>query len=439
MLLFKNSDRKKYLSRYGLPNFDTAFGSTGKYPGKNFEVIDTIRFIAMCSIVWGHCNLGSETTTYHSLADAVLQSVVLQMGKIGTIIFFLISGFLIAPKIEHYTPLKFLRLRFKSTILPWLVFVVIFILLNLVNSPALKSAMRYGDLKQVLLINADIAKNSIFYFAYWFIVVFVISAVTLILLKKYANTLRMGLILGMLTLFYSVNLHYGWISVHHTKAFLGYAFFMWLGMQISRHDQKFIYLLNGTPWFMLIGGFTVSIFIACLEGFHLSRTGCADPYASIRLSNIICSLVAFGCLFKLGELSWVNKLEPRRLVYGIYLVHSILIYEMIVFYTKYFNNRYTVHGSLTLLVAEVVVFALILTASVVLVNIFNGKYTAAFYALLNSIPEKVNQLATKIAFNLNPARYVDKLSVQGAYRASRFALLIGLPCLSCFYFLSRFI
>src|SRR5471030_2786257 len=70
-------------------NFNTAAVNSNKNPGKNFEVIDTIRFIAMCSIVWGHCNLGSETTIYHSSTDIILQSIVLQMGKIGTIIFFL--------------------------------------------------------------------------------------------------------------------------------------------------------------------------------------------------------------------------------------------------------------------------------------------------------------------------------------------------------------
>ena len=418
-------------------NFNTAAVNSNKNPGKNFEVIDTIRFIAMCSIVWGHCNLGSETTIYHSSTDIILQSIVLQMGKIGTIIFFLISGFLIGPKIQSYTPLLFLKLRFKSTILPWLAFVVIFTLLNLVNSLPLNTAIHHGDLKQILLTNAEVAKNSIFYFAYWFIVVFVISAVVLITFKRYANTVWMGLVLGILTLFYSVNLHYGWISVHHTKAFLGYAFFMWLGIQISTHYQKFMRLLNNISWPLFIGGFVISMFIACSEGFYLSQTGCADPYASIRLSNIINSFIAFGCLFKLGKVSWINSLDPRRLVYGVYLLHSVLIYEMINFYTKYLNNKYVVHSSVTLLFAEVVAFVSILSTSIILVNAFSGKYTAAFYRELDSSLDKARQLAAQVAFSLNPANYINRLYVQGIYRVSRFALLIMLPCLSCFYFLSR--
>lgn len=407
----------------------------GKGMSENFTVIDTIRFIAMCSIVWGHCNLGSETTAYHNGLDVALQSAVLQLGKIGTIMFFLISGFLIAPKLESYTPFGFLRLRFKSTILPWLVFVVIFVLLNLVNSVALKTAMHNGNIKQVLLINAEVFKDSIFYFAYWFIIVFIISALILVIFRKHVHTVWIGCILGTLTLFYSVNLHYAWISVYHTKAFLGYAFFMWLGLQVNLRYRIFNRLLNNVGWPVFIICFVVSFIAACYEGFYLSQAGCADPYASIRLSNIINSVIAFAFLFKLGKIDRVNNLEPRKLVFGIYLLHNILIYEMISFYTRYFNNRYVVHSALTLLVVEIVAFLLIFSTSIVLVNALNGKYSAAFYRASSNARKGMEQLARQTIYILGPVKYTGLISMQNVYRVSRFALLIILPC---FYILLTF-
>ena len=53
----------------------------------DYEQIDTIRFITICFIVWGHCLLGWDQKTTNSLSEEILKSFVLQAGRIGTIIF----------------------------------------------------------------------------------------------------------------------------------------------------------------------------------------------------------------------------------------------------------------------------------------------------------------------------------------------------------------
>ncbi|MGZ3754448.1 MAG: acyltransferase family protein [Mucilaginibacter sp.] len=384
---------------------------------KDFKVIDTIRFLAICSIVWGHCNLGFETANFRPASSLIIQSIALQTGRIGTIIFFLISGFLIGPKIQSYTPFIFLKHRFKSTILPWLIFVILFSMIVLANSPTLKQAFLNRDFHKVLLINSNVVMASVFYFAYWFIVVFIISALVLIAFKRNLNNGWFGAALALITLFYSINLHYGWVSVHHTKAFLGYAFFMWLGIQLNRYYQLFVRLLHNTSWHLLIVLFAVSFLFACYEGFYLSKTGCADPYASIRLSNIFNSLIAFACLFKIGNIGWINRLEPRRVVYGVYLLHNILICVLINFYASYISNANTTPDAYRMLFTELIAFAFILTTSILLVNIYAGKYTAVFLNMFGSISNTTQLLTNQIILNIR------QLSLQPVYAAGIFVLL----------------
>lgn len=293
--------------------------------GIDFKVIDTLRFISICLIVWGHCGLGIEGEVFHSTAASAIQSFAIQLGKIGTIIFFLISGFLLGPKIQSFTVAGFFKSRLKSTIIPWLIFVLLFGLINITESNGLFNAISERNFTGVFSIVFAAFKNIIFYVAYWFIVVFFISVTVLILFKKYINTTWIGVSLGLITLFYCINLHYGFISAHHTKAFLGYAFFVWAGIQISRNYEKFSLLLKKTSWWFLITMIILTFVIACYEGMALTKIHCVDPYASIRFSNVLNTLFIFIALFKMGHVVLINKLNPRRNVYGIYLLHNVLL------------------------------------------------------------------------------------------------------------------
>jgi len=291
----------------------------------NFENIDTIRFICIGVIVWGHCSSEMRNLHFTNISAVLLQSFVIQIGKLGTVIFFLISGFLMQPRIQTYTPLEFLKSRLKPTILPWLYFVVLLDLLHLYEQGLLKNFIIEGKLDEGLIFFLETFKNIISYLAYWFIVVFLLSSLILILLRKHINNNWMGITLGLITLFYCVNLYFGWISVHHTKAFLGYALFMWAGMQIRRHYDKFSLFINKVAWWKLIAAFLFSFLLASYEGILLTEMQCVDPYASIRASNILNSAILFLCLFKIGPVAAINALNPRKTVYGIYLLHTVLL------------------------------------------------------------------------------------------------------------------
>jgi len=398
------------------------------------HTIDTIRFLAMCSVVWGHCNMGLETNTYSETYDIIARSVILQIGKIGTILFFLISGYLMGPKIHQYTIRGFLKTRLSSTVLPWFLSLSVFCLLTLINEPHFAGALGNGDLKQASLMISMIFKNSVFHFAYWFIIVFLISSVLLVSLKKYVLKPWLGMLLAAITLFYCVNLHYAWISTYHTKAFLGYAFFMWLGVQLKANHKRSIAFLENTSWGLLIAAFILSFIFSCAEGIILSKGNCADPYASIRISNIINSLISFACLFKLGKIKMIGKLEPRKNAYRIYLLHSILIYVVTILYYNYLPQAHINPSISRLFLVEILVFALILSSSQLLASKMRMShikhYQEKLIYLMAIIYEKLNhQLLIIRNFSLSYKFH----SLTNAIRLRKAITRVLIPIVSLLY------
>jgi hypothetical protein len=400
-------------------------GLTKNSGGKlNFEVIDTIRFIAMLSIVWGHCSLGAENSVYTNTTETVLQSIILQIGKLGTIVFFLISGFLMEPKLAKHTPWGFVKLRFKSIILPWMISVVVLAFLTIATDSATKVAYQLHHYREAVMLQYLIFKNSIFYFAYWFIVVYMITAVLLIALRKHIYKLRLGLVFLAITAFYCLNLHYAWVSQAHTKAFLGYVFFMWLGMQISRYYHVFMLLLKKTNFTTLISLLVIGFAASCYEGIHLTQIGCTDPFASIRFTSSIASILLFVTLFKIGKINWINQFEPRRTVYGIYLLHNLVIFVLVyalrdVLHTEHFNLALS-----KLILAELAVFAAVLVITYACVNYLTTAPESRLVTLANKVNYQVSS-EFKIGFNLlaNQRKFI----FNGMYQVVKVAVVLFVP------------
>jgi hypothetical protein len=65
--------------------------------------------------------------------------------------------------------------------------------------------------------------------------------------------------------------------------------------------------------------------LATYEITLLSHRGSFDPLNTLRFSNILFSLAAFGLLLKIGVIKSLNFLKPRQTTYGVYLIHFILV------------------------------------------------------------------------------------------------------------------
>ena len=286
--------------------------------------MNVIRFVSMCSIVLCHCLFNLENDTFPTLNSQIIQVFILQAGRLGTIAFFIISGFFLTRRLQDFTVLNYLRHRFFKIILPWIGALLLFVTIQFLSSVPLSSLANQTRRETTVFI-VTLVKDLMMYTSYWFIPIAITAACIIIIFKKYVNSLWFGLLLAGITLFYCVNLYFGWISAQHTKAVLGYTFFLWLGTQLYRYQHKAAALINKTPWIVFIAAASVLFPMACIEAIGLRAFHSTDPFASIRFSNILLSVVFFIMLLKTKKLDAINALQPQRYIYGVYLLHSILI------------------------------------------------------------------------------------------------------------------
>ncbi|WP_255497511.1 acyltransferase [Pedobacter sp. AK013] len=294
---------------------------------KNFSFVDSIRCISMIGIVIEHCGV-VPPDQYSRQFENIIESCVIQSFKFSTIAFFLIGGFLINHKFDEYTPFQYLKNRFKKTIGPWLFWIFILIMLGILDrfiAHSRGSAMGlvgsnfflylYETFTQLVLISP-----------YWFILNFLICITILLLFKKYLYNLWFGLVLALFSLFYSVNIYQGWIATTHTTAIFGFVFYLWLGVYFNEYYDKVMAIIKATSWFKIILLAVVTFCIAVGESTYLNSIGIEDAYNTLRLSNIIYSLVMFALLLKVGSLNWLQRnLRPRETTFGIYLIHVVII------------------------------------------------------------------------------------------------------------------
>jgi hypothetical protein len=282
------------------------------------------RLISMLFIVWGHSLLGWDKLRFKTIDYQFMQAVILGIGKIGTLSFFLITGYFLGGKIQNYTVPGFIKRRFFTLLLPWFIFLFLFVLVVFVEAFPYRSFQQInaGDTFKLLI---SLTGYSIYYSVYWFVPTSVISVIVLIVFKKYVNTIWFGVLLAFLTLFYCINLYFGWVAENHTKSVLAYIFFIWLGFQLKNNEHTVQLYLKRFSWPAILSAVMILYAVACCEGIGLMKSGSSDPFSTVRLTNIMVSLFIFLTLLKTEKLNWVNKLQPRKYVYGIYLVHCIVL------------------------------------------------------------------------------------------------------------------
>lgn len=301
-------------------------------PKKNFDFVDTIRCLSMLGIIFEHTELFGQAN-YASFYTSLLQVSVMQFFKFATVAFFLIAGFLINHKFQEYTPWQYLTNRFKSTIGPWAFWLNVLVLTDICKL-LFTAYVIYHDQSRMppsfWKYLVDEYSFIIFGTSFWFILNFLICIAILLLFKRYIYKLGFGIILGMISLFYSVNLYHGWIKTEHTSALFGFVFFLWLGAYMNKHIDQLFGFIQRTSYAWLIGVTAVLFFVADLEIIYLKSLGSVDAYNTLRVTNILYSLSFFLILLKVGSIPFINRtFLPRKTTFGIYLIHYIIITHLL--------------------------------------------------------------------------------------------------------------
>ncbi|MCX2478649.1 acyltransferase [Pedobacter sp. MC2016-15] len=299
---------------------------------KNFDFVDTIRCISMIGIVFEHTEVFG-TPQYESFFTSLLQVSFIQFFKFSTIAFFLIAGFLINHKFTEYTPWQYLKNRFKNTIGPWAFWLNIFILINVINLLFI-AYFKYNGERHMPSPFIDYLLSTYYKIivdtSFWFILNFLICIAILLAFKRFIYSKVFGAVLGIFTLFYSINLYHGWIITRHTTALFGFVFFLWLGAYMNKHSDMLFGFIRKTSISWLVSITVVLFFVSDLETIYLKTIGSQDPYNTLHFTNILYSLSFFLVLIKIGSIPSVNKIfQPRVTTFGIYLIHPIIIQHLL--------------------------------------------------------------------------------------------------------------
>ncbi|WP_379087209.1 acyltransferase family protein [Pedobacter sp. UC225_65] len=299
---------------------------------KNFDFIDSIRGIAMFGIVIEHSS-AFWLLKYDGYGEKFVQSAYMEIFKFATIAFFLISGFLINHKFTEYTPLQYIKNRFKNTIGPWLFWIFIYLVLTVGQQVFMLLKASNANAHPIDWYDATVGMffRVIFHSNYWFILNFLICIAILLIFKKYIYKWGFGLILGLFSFFYSVNLYFGWLPVEHTTALFGFVFYLWLGIFLNKHFDQVKAILCKISFASLIGVNLMLFMLSTLETVHLMDLNLQDPFNTLRITNIFYSLGMFTLLLKMGDMKNVQKtLNPRHTTFGIYLLHQIIIDRVLI-------------------------------------------------------------------------------------------------------------
>lgn len=323
--------------------------------------LDIIRFLAICSIIWGHTVL--EWEVFSDNQYVIIHSVLQQLGKIGTINFLILSGFLLNKRINQFNIISYINYRKFSLILPWFIFLSLFVAIHSYksfNQGLIFKGSFINSIKEI----TGFYRNFIVYNAYWFVPVSIMSGCVLIIFKNYLGKSWFFALILAGYLFYCVNLYYAWISQVHTKAFFAYIIFMWIGLQISRNIILISATLEKINWAILILLISLMFSIACYEGIYLSSIGSADAYASLRISNSVLSILVFVLFLKLPSIRLVKILRPSYYVFGVYLIQAIIIDESMPIIRKYISIGD--NSILNVLFSQCLVFILIFSIAYLL-------------------------------------------------------------------------
>ncbi|MDB5156916.1 MAG: Surface polysaccharide O-acyltransferase-like enzyme, partial [Mucilaginibacter sp.] len=247
---------------------------------------------------------------------------LIQLTKFGTIAFFLLAGFLISEKFADYSPGQYLKRRISTTFGPWVFWTFVYIIGILINLRIKERIYHNGEFNITNILEQ--IKILYLYTSYWFIINFLISISILLIFRRYLYSFYLGGTLLLFTLFYAVNIHYEWVNPRHTTAILGFVFFLWLGAQLRKNWESIEKNAKKIPVGMLVLAMLLTFGLCLYEIMQLNNNS-IDPFNTLRISNILFSLVVFAFLLRLKTFKFVEYFKPRQTTYGIYLIHYILL------------------------------------------------------------------------------------------------------------------
>ncbi|SEJ26060.1 Acyltransferase family protein [Deinococcus reticulitermitis] len=275
-----------------------------------FAFVDRIRFVAIALIVVGHAGLAVGAELNDLTADA--PSLFYSLLKFDIIAMYLVSGFLMGDAVGRSR--SYLLGRVRRTALPWLAWV------GMVSLPGAGALLLSGAGVPAYL---GLLGTMTFQTSYWFIPNYLFGLAFMFLVLRWLPPGVTGLILGLSSLVYGVNLYTEWFTSQHTVAWFGFMFYLWLGAWARRHWPEVQARLSRVPWFHVLPVVVLTGLGVAAETAYLQGRGSLDAANALKLSNHLYS-VAWCVLLVVCPWRLVPAfIDSRRESFGIYLAHIV--------------------------------------------------------------------------------------------------------------------
>lgn len=290
---------------------------------KSYQFADFIRFVAMCAIIFQHSFIVEKSLLIADSSSVLVFFFLKVIAKIGSISFFMVSGFLLSSALERYSSKDYLNKRVKNIFKPYVLFVGIYLILD--SAGAFFGEQRINSLTELPSFVVSKILGILFFTSYWFIFNYFISVMIILSLRKYLYENWFGFVLFCCTLVYAVNVHFEFFIPHHTTAFVGFTFFLWLGANLGKREQEFRAFLGNLPYWKIILLVGITLSANFYETYYLLEKGATVVDSSLKLTNIIYAVSVFLLLCKIGMGVSFTYLNPRDETYPLYLVHPIFL------------------------------------------------------------------------------------------------------------------
>ncbi len=293
----------------------------------NTASIKNIRIFAIISILVLHFFLEMDTfklrigehlnLNIYSFSELIIPA---DLFKFGTIIFFVISGFLFERNVDQYQQdlKRFFFKKYTSLIRPYLLVFVIPICFYLLISP-------YMGFRESLTIKLFFARliRETFLTNYWFIPTLILY----FLLNFFIPSRKIVPFLAgsaIITILFSVNIYIHILPLtYHTTTGLGFLSFFLFGRYLFLNPNTSICRHNGD---LLACILILSFLFSYMEGYYLYFVRHIDDFMNtLRFSNLIYSLAVLELFNRLFSNRQLPKALSQANTYFIYLFHPHII------------------------------------------------------------------------------------------------------------------
>lgn len=308
---------------YNLENTENSFANklnlkavTGKK--RNIQFIDFIRFISMIGIVSFHSTFlskGASITTFLQTAEyPSIFIAFISLLRFSVISFCMITGYLIANKIQHQHLGQFYKQRMATMLKPY-IFAFLLTALALIIKD-----MMMGESRNLFAVFFQIITTT----AFWFIPSSLLALAGLLLVIKRMPQKFLGLLLFGLLSF--VTIKYVYIEKYdhlHPVFALAFVFYLWLGYTLSANN--FVERIRQWNMKLVLIVWVCAFVIMHIETLYLQHLNFPSLLNNMRASIQLYALSSFVLLVKLSDhFAKFKIVNPRTETYGIYLYHTVV-------------------------------------------------------------------------------------------------------------------